>query len=472
MSSQNPYLQGNFRPLEQEQVLDNLEVEGQIPGDLSGVFLRNGPNNQFDPLDDALYHWFDGDGMIHQLEFGAGQARYRNRWIETRGFQIEKEEGQALWKGFRSLPDFDNKYGMPAKNLANTALVWHADRLLATWEAGSPHELSLPDLTTTGEETFDGEWNNPVSAHPKVCSQTGEMINFCYNPIGKHQVTYGVHDKNGKVIHKTGIKLKGKPVMIHDLAITPNYSIIMDMPITFDIERAMSGQEPFAWEPSNGCRMGVIARFAEGDQIQWFDVELGYIFHILNAWEEGDELVLEACRAERAGISLEEKSSEDSWEEKGKPYQYRFNLNTGEVSESSISKTAMEFTRINESYVGVKNRFAYGSRFCLDTDKPLFDAVVKLDRETNSEEILKLGGQCFTGEFVFAPKVAAQSEDDGYYIGFVHDEENDQSQCWIVDAQRFTEGPVAKLNLPRVPYGFHAHWVSSQDIAKQNTKCA
>lgn len=479
MSSHNPFLKGNFAPTALESSEACTEIVGKIPTDIEGSFLRNGPNNQFSPLSDPLYHWFDGDGMIHQLALNNGDAHYSNRWIETRGFQYEREEGKALWQGFKSLPDFDNKYGMPAKNVANTALVWHADRLLATWEAGSAYEVSLPELITTGEEDFNGDWKYATSAHPKVCPQTGELINFCYNPMGKFQVHYSVIDPHGKLIHKTGIKLKGKPVMIHDLAITPNFSIIMDMPITFDIERAMKGDAPFEWEAENGCRMGILPRYADGEAIQWFDVELGYVFHILNAWEEGGEIVLEACKAERVSISLEEQGADEDKldgeasisEEKGKPHQYRFNLKTGEVSEHRITETALEFTRINEAYLGLKNRYAYGSRFCMDKAKPLFDAVVKLDRAENTEEILPLGEGCFTGEFVFAPKTSSNAEDEGYYVGFVRNEKKQQSECWIIDAQHFLQGPVAKIILPvRVPYGFHAQWVSKESLERQTLK--
>jgi len=471
MAATNPFLQGNFAPVSEQQNLECINIVGEIPLDLNGCFLRNGPNNQFTPVDEGLYHWFDGDGMIHEIEFHEGKATYRSKWIETRGFNAEREEGKALWKGFLSMPDFNNKYNMPLKNTANTALVWHANRLLALWEAGSPYEITLPELKTNGEETFNGDWQYAVTAHPKICPETGELISFCYNPIGEYQVQYGVIDHTGKVTHSTGIRLKGKPVMIHDMAITRNYSIIMDMPITFDFERAMSGQQAFDWEPQNGCRMGILPRHAIGDDIQWFDIETGYIFHTFNAWEEGDEIVLEGCRAKKITISLQLKNDDYADEEKARPHQYRFNLKTGSVTENPITKTPMEFPRINEGYVGRKNRYAYGSRFYAGSERPVFDAVIKLDREQGSMETIELGDQCYTGEFVFAPKPEGQAEDDGYYIGFVYRENDNKSECWILDAKNFSSGPVARIIMPaRVPYGFHGQWVSGKAIERQSTQ--
>lgn len=470
--STNPYLQGNFAPVAEEVELSCPEIEGKIPEDLYGTFFRNGPNAEFRPKKEELYHWFDGDGMIHSIEFKDGKAHYRNRWIETKGLQIERQEGKALWDGYLSLPDFDNAYGMPTKNLANTALVWHADRLLALWEAGPAHEVKLPELATTGMEQFDGKWTGAFTAHPTVDPVTGEMMTFCYSPMKAPYVRYGVVNKDGEVVHKTGIELKGKPVMIHDCAITQGHTLILDMPITFDLDRVMNGGNPFDWDPDNGARIGVIPRFGEGHETKWFDVSIGFIFHVLNAYEEGDEVILEACKADKTTVLADKDQEENNHvEQKARLVQYRLNLKTGEAIEQEIDPVRVEFTRINENYMGQKNRFGYGSRFCLNTSKPLFDAVIKFDREQDTKEVYELGDQIFCGEFVFAPKVGSSSEDDGYYIGFIRDEKNQTSECYILDAQKFSEGPVARIKMPkRVPYGFHAHWVDGQAIEAQKTK--
>jgi carotenoid cleavage dioxygenase len=252
---------------------------------LAGCFLRNGPNAQFDPPSAKHYHWFDGDGMIHQVQFDQGKATYHNKWIETKGLLIEREEGQAIWKGYKSPPDFNNPHGMAMKNLANTAMVYHNEKLLALWEAGSPHEIALPSLDTVGMYTFDGQWAEPVTAHPKVDPVNGDLVLFYYNPIMQPYVKIAVFDKNGKLKHQTGVELP-KPVMIHDCAITENYVIVMDMPITFSMERAMSGGLPFDWEPSNGARVGLCPRNGDGKDTIWFEVEMGYVSRLRHCAKE------------------------------------------------------------------------------------------------------------------------------------------------------------------------------------------
>jgi carotenoid cleavage dioxygenase len=462
----NVYLEGNFAPVREELDLPCPEVEGSLPKDLAGFFLRNGPNADLPPLDLTMYHPFDGDGMIHEMEFRDGRASYRNRWIATKGLERERKAGKALWGGFASIGKSEPPADMPFKNLANTALCWQAGKLLATWEAGSPYVVRLPDLETVGETDFDGGWPHAVSAHPKVDPRTGELILFCYSPIEQPYVRYGVADKNGKVVHQTGIHLAGQPVMIHDMAITDRHSIIFDMPVTFSLERIMNGGPAFGWEPSNGTRIGVLPRYGDGADIQWFDVQTGYVFHAFNAWEEGDEIVLDACLSPSTSILAETDVPIDV--ERARMHRYRLNLTTGKVTEGRVSDIPLEFARVNETLVGTKTRYGYASRFADDPINLRFSAVLKHDREGDRIEAIELPEKVFTQEFVFAPKVGSRSEDDGYVVGFVYDENRQASEAWVIDAQDFGKGPIAKVHIPaRVPYGFHSHWVSAEDAKNQ-----
>ncbi len=463
MSTDNAYLSGNFAPTHEEVTLACPEVQGTLPQDIDGFFLRIGPNAAFDPPDPSLYHPFDGDGMIHQVEFRGGQALYRNRWVQTAGLKRERAAGKALWGGFRSIGVVEPPSDMPVKNLANTAMAFHGRRLLALWEAGSPYEVSLPDLETAGECDFEGGWKHAVSAHPKVDPRTGELIVFCYSPVARPHVWYGVVDSAGRVRHETGIELPGAPVMIHDMAITTHYSLIFDMPVTFSLERVMEGGHAFDWEPENGTRVGILPRHAEGSEIRWFEVETGYIFHVFNAWEEGDQIVLDACRTPRTSILGGESGSTDL-SEQARLHRYRFDLQNGSASEHAIGEVPLEFSRINERYVGVEHRYGYASRFH-PTRGLLFDGILKVDHKEQRIECIELSETQFAQENVFVPRVGARGEDDGYVVGFVHDESTNTTECWITDAARFADGPIAKIRMPRrVPYGFHSHWVSRADV--------
>ena len=94
----NMFLEGNFAPIQEEQTLSesgNFDIRGKIPKDLNGSFFRNGPNPQFVP--EANYHWFLGDGMVHAFHFKRGEVSYRNRYMRTPTFEIEKRAGRNIF---------------------------------------------------------------------------------------------------------------------------------------------------------------------------------------------------------------------------------------------------------------------------------------------------------------------------------------------------------------------------------------
>lgn len=55
-TANNPYLHGNFAPVHDERCDSDLPViEGAIPADIDGVFIRQGPNPALPPR--GKYHW-------------------------------------------------------------------------------------------------------------------------------------------------------------------------------------------------------------------------------------------------------------------------------------------------------------------------------------------------------------------------------------------------------------------------------
>ena len=97
----HPYRTGAWRPNHREWNADDLVVEGEIPTDLNGVYLRNTENPIHPSI--GMYHPFDGDGMLHQISFANGKASYRNRFVRTDGMQMEQDAGEPLWTGFYDL---------------------------------------------------------------------------------------------------------------------------------------------------------------------------------------------------------------------------------------------------------------------------------------------------------------------------------------------------------------------------------
>ena len=460
--SDNYFLDGNFSPVADERDSVEMQVLGEIPQDLQGHFLRIGPN-PVHIFSEEAYHTFDGDGMIHAIEFGNGAPRYRNRFVKNTGFKLEQEHGDWLYKGLNSMMDPTPSAlpeGAPtSKNLANTAFVYHNKTLYALHEASPPTAMELPSLETRGPTDFDGKLTHPFTAHPKVDPKSGEMMTYGYS-FAPPFVTYSVIDAQGQLVHSTPVTLS-KPVFMHDFAVTEKHTLFLDFPITLDIERAISGGPALGFEPEHGARIGVMPRYGTDADVQWFTVATGAVIHTANAWDEGDEVVLHASRSQNADIAGAGTSEDNVLSEnQGQLHEWRLNLKTGAVSERQLSETPCDFTRVNDNYACHPTQFTYAGVF--NPQRAFtFDGVMKYDHATGNTAHFYYGEQRHGGEAVFAASTQARAEDDGYLISFIHDEKKDQSECLILDARDISAGPVATLILPfRVPYGFHAGWVA------------
>nr|WP_243147069.1 carotenoid oxygenase family protein [Scytonema sp. UIC 10036] len=468
------FLTDNYAPVREEITAENLEVIGQLPPELSGMFLRIGPNARFAPL--GLYHWFDGDGMIHRVHINDGKACYRNRYVRTEGFEIERKENKAIWPGLLNLPRFDQPHGIMMKNVANTALVWHNGRLLALWEGGEPYELRLPNLETVGPYTFDNQLTFPFTAHPKIDVQTGEMMFFGYQPLTKPYIQYGIVSAEGKIVKTIPVDIPS-PIIMHDFAITQNYSIFMDMPLAFKAMRIMVGKVPIVFEGDRPSRFGIIPR--HGGQMRWFKVPACMVYHTVNAYEEGNEVVLVAYRMdstqlfipdpENAYDFVKDNAKKDKIEpEMTKLYRWRFNLSTGQVKEEMLDDEIAEFPRINENFVGRKMRYVYAGLGAVYMERPVFDGIKKYDLEAGTAQSVYFGRGRFGGECVFAPRPGGTTEDDGWVLTYIYDAVKKRSELVVLDAHNITAEPIARVLIPqRIPYGFHCEWVSSEKMATQ-----
>lgn len=462
------YLTDNFAPVTQEISAAELTIIGELPQQLAGTFLRNGPNPQFQPP--GIYHWFDGDGMIHAVSIRDGRASYRNRYVRTQGFELEQRLGKAIWPGLLNLPRFDAPYGLMMKNPANTACVWHNGQLLALWEAGAPHRIQLPDLETVGIETFNNKLASTFTAHPKIDPVTGEMMFYGFAPIAPPYLEYSVVSAAGELLRTVPIDLPA-PVMMHDFAITENYTIFLDMPLLFKPMQSITGQLPIKFDPQRNSRIGVLPRHGDNRTIRWFEIPSCMVIHTANAFEVGDEIVLIACRRDYCDllIPLYDDSGEilnfDS--ETLKLFCWRINLLTGAVKSEVLDHVPSEFPEINPQFLGRKTRYIYTSRVApYMKPKPVFDGLIKYDLETGRSQTHEFGRGRFGGDSAFAARPGARTEDEGWLLTMVWDAVAKQSELLVIDAQNFSADPVARILMPqRVPYGFHATWISEVMMA-------
>jgi carotenoid cleavage dioxygenase len=462
-NSGNVWLLGNRAPALEERDETSLRVEGELPAQLSGMLLRNGPNPQFVPK--GRYHWWDGDGMLHGISIEQGRASYRNRWVRTKGFMAERDAGHAVWRGMMYPPDFANPHG-PRKNPSNTNVMFVGGRVLSLWEGGRPHVIRVPSLETQGVETFGGRLKGPMTAHPHRDAKTGEVMFFGSSAVPPY-CTYGVIDATGAIVHLTQLDLPA-PSLMHDFVFTERYAVICDFPCKLRIERGMRGENPISWEPELGSRFGVIPRRGSQADVRWLVANPGYVFHFANAYEEGDTIVIHGSRMPQtsfaagggAGLLAGQNNADE-----GRLHRFVLNLRTGLVSEQALDDRAVDFVRIHPEHWGRPYRFTYGS-YCRDAIEPgSFDHLIKYDHVRNTSEVRPLGGSVRCGDSVFVPHPNASAEDEGWVLALTHDESSQQSELLVVNAQDFTGEAQARVFMPsRVPYGFHAEWLSAAQV--------
>jgi carotenoid cleavage dioxygenase-like enzyme len=461
----NPYLHGLFAPITHESESASLPVlEGEVPPDLSGAYFRNGPNNRYAPLN--RYHWFDGDGMVHGVWFDGGEARYRSRWVQTRGFEHETDTGSPVWGGVLGPFDFSLPGG-PLKDTANTDLVPLRDQLFALWyESGKLYSLDPNTLETRGVETMNGTLPRRISAHSKL-APNGDFIFFRYGDRPPY-MTYGVARPDGTV-HAVDITLPG-PRRPHDIGVTPRFSILHDFPIFFDPERfKKTGKRIPLFHPDVPTRYGVIPRFGTDADVRWFEFEPCYMLHVVNCWEEGDEIVMVGCRTDDPSLKPDPRDGRIAAMLQGiklqaNLYEWRMDLATGQTSERKLDTLNAEFPRINPAWIGRKSRFSYHQ--VIPHEIPAtFEGLVKYDLQTGTSTRHDYGRGVYGSEMPFAQRPGATEEDDGYLLAFMTDVQTWRSEVHVYDARDIEQGPVCRLGLPdRVPAGFHAAWMPGEDL--------
>jgi len=475
----HPYRTGPWRPQQVERKADDLEVIGELPTDLDGVYLRN-TENPVHPAQE-VYHPFDGDGMIHVVGFRDGKAFYRNRFVRTDGFVAEQEAGHALWSGLAEDPAASpTQTGWGArtrlKDSSSTDVIVHNGVALTSfYQCGDLYRLDPMSLQTLGKADWNGRFPSRygVSAHPKLDEHTGDLLFFNYSTEAPY-MHYGVVDPQDNLVHYVDVPLPG-PRLPHDMAFTENYSILNDMPLFWEPKALENGKYAARFHPEMPARFAVIPRYGQTSDIRWFEAESTYVLHFVNAYEDGHEIVLDGYfqtdpEPPAGNGTLYQRMFRflDNTQLGPKLHRWRLDLVTGLTKEEPLTDTISEFGMLNGMHAGRRHRYSYSA-----TALPgwfLFDGLVKNDADTGAEERYRFDEGVFASEAAMAPRVGSTSEDDGYLVTITSDMNRDLSECLVFDARNLVDGPVARVRLPeRVSSGTHSTWAPGSAIADWRT---
>jgi carotenoid cleavage dioxygenase len=462
----NPYLRGLYAPVVDEVLTHDLQVFGEIPKDLFGAYFRNGPNPRTAPK--GMHHWFDGDGMIHGIWFENGRARYANRFVETADLKAERAGGRSMPGIFSKAEAREGRRNV-YKDTANTDLVFHDGRLLALWYiSGEPISVDAATLVTLGPETFGGALPGNVSAHSKVDPATGEFVFFDYS-LYEPKMSFGVASRDRRLTHFQDIALPG-PRLPHDMGMTENYVILHDLPVVFT-DQAIRNRMWQIHVADLPTRFGVAPR--RGGDPKWFSFPSSYIYHVINAWEEGEEVVMAACKMVPNGFSPDlaaygaYAAMTTVLALRARPFLWRMNMKTGESREIQLDDRLSEFPVVNYSVQGRKSLFSY--HVVMDDHvEQRYSGLLKYVLSTGDSVAHQFPKGVYGSEPAFAPREGAKVEDDGYVVTFVSNLANGVSEAIVIDARNFSAPPLARIILPqRVPAGFHGVWAPGREIRPQ-----
>ncbi|KAL3696364.1 hypothetical protein R1sor_010440 [Riccia sorocarpa] len=478
-------LEGNFSPVEESPVQHELEVVGNLPKSLKGVYMRNGANPRFQP--EGGHHFFDGDGMIHAVRFKDGIVSHCSRFTRTYRLQVEEQEGRPLFP--KAIGELHGHGGVarlalyfarslagivdPTQGLgvANAGLVYHNGRLLAMSEDDQPYLVRIRedgDLETVERFDFDGQHRKSMIAHPKIDPETGDLFALSYNPLMPPHLYVFRIGADGRKAPEVAISLP-EATMMHDFAITRRFVVIPDQQVVFKMTEMLRGGSPVIFNPEKTCRYGLLPKYdLDESRIQWIDVPDCFCFHLWNAWEEGDEVVvLGSCMTPADAI----------FNESDKPLrsllsEIRLNTKTGRSSRRVLAETNLEAGQLNRSYVGRKNRYLY---MAIAEPWPKISGIAKVDLQADggvpvvTKHVYDEGS--YGAEPVFVPRDPSDpmaAEDDGYLLTFKHNERTGRSELLVLDARKPSLDLLATVKLPsRVPYGFHGTFVSESDLGRQ-----
>ena len=435
------HLQGNWAPVKEEITVSDLEVKGEVPKEINGLYVRNGMN----PRSGYSDHWFFGNGMLHGFNFENGKVSYKNRYVKTPYYEKDL--------------DIIGSFGDLSASPANTHIIKHADKLLALEEAHLPWEVD-EDLETKGAYDFSGKLKGAMTAHPRICPKTGELLFFSYSVMSEPYLTYYRVSPAGKLVQIEPIELP-RAVMMHDWNITENHVVFMDLPIISDMNLAIETGSPFGFKPEFGARLGVMPREGSNSDVKWFDIDPCYVFHPLNSYEEGNKIILYVCRQQEAMVG----GFQDIYGGEttvARLWKWTIDLDLGSVKEEQIDDAPCDFPRIDDRRIGFKNDYGYFTTLETEVDSLTIGRhLLKYDLANSKRLTHDLGDNVTGGEVLFVPRNANSSEDDGWAISLAYEAETDRSKLLVIDSQDFESDPVAEIYAPqRVPNGAHGSWIS------------
>lgn len=450
-----------FQSQTEEVEPQGLEVQGELPPWLGGTLVRVTPA-QLDPGGVALRHWFDGLAMLNAFTIGDAGVSYASRFLDSQARRNAQATGRVGMRTFGSDPCrsiFQRVSSMFSPGMTDNCNV-NVTRLGERWVAMTETPIAMefdPDtLATIGPRRWAGK-TDQGTAHPHYDFDRREAVSYSvrFGPSSSYRLlTIPDGEREPREVAKAGVR---EPAYMHSFALTERYAVLFEHPLVVNPVKLALGKrsfiEEYEWKPERGTRFLVFDR-ERGELHSVAEADAFFVFHAVNAFEDGDELVVDVCAYEDASIiddlllsNLRDEGPVASAELR----RYRLPLGGGRARPETICEEPFELPRIAyRTRNGRDYRCAWGVG---RREASFTDALIKVDVSDGSSLHWHEPG-CFPGEPVFVAAPGAEAEDEGAILSVVLDAEAERSFLLVLDASDLTE--LARAEAPQaIPFGFH-----------------
>jgi carotenoid cleavage dioxygenase-like enzyme len=458
-----------FADQTEEVRVDALPVAGEVPAWLQGGLMRVTPA-QMDFAKRSVAHWFDGMAMLNRFGFaGDGTVSYASRFLDTQARRDALRTGGTSIAGFATDPcrslfkRVQTAFNPELTDNANVNLARVGDEYIAMTETPIPVRFDPETLATLGYDEGAARFGQLTTAHPHHDPEHGELINFAAH-LGRKS-SYRIYARASATQARTLATLDVRePAYMHSFALTERYVVLLENPLVVNpLKLALSGTSfihNFSWKPELGVRIHAFDR-ATGALVRSWRADPFFVFHTINAFEDGDALVVDLCAYDDASIIdlLELERLRTGADERGpdaRPLRLTLGVG-GRVETRALAEVDLELPRINyRARNGKPYRYIYGGS---TGDAPFIKRLVKIDLADGSHQVWD-EPHAWAGEPVFVPRPGATQEDDGVLLSVVLDALAGTSFLLVLDARTFTE--VARAQAPHhVPFGFHGQFFNA-----------
>mmetsp|Transcript_12583 Transcript_12583/g.49029 ORF Transcript_12583/g.49029 Transcript_12583/m.49029 type:complete len:659 (-) Transcript_12583:4489-6465(-) len=480
------------------------DIEGQIPKELEGTLLRNGP---------AMYvrgegaerfekSYLDGDGMVTSVAIKDGKAYFRNKFVRTEDFDKEEKLGKYtepsiftakdprkpafFWRLFNDILAGNLKR---KQNGAYNVLNWGGNLVAVDYK--KPYELDPDTLDTIGHAASPLSSVMHTSHYRTVDEPDGSgrrCVAFLNEVDWRSETTKAVFYEFDEAGNEVSRRAYDYPASyVHDLVVTDNYYILFDCPIKIDFPAVFT---KYIFQKS--CLSELICEDTDrrplfrmfprrGDSREVITIEADYwcyAYHHVNGFENSDgKIFFDTCTWDKFTLYFTDICSPNGQENFPRMKLSRFviDVDSRKATHHCLSDLPCELPITSWDYTGKPYRHMYLSSSVGTNEAGVngpMQALTKVTLPTidalgDAREQEWIPGESkFAMEPFFVARKGAIDEDDGWVVALVHDANYAKSdfggrgtEMVIIDAKKFEEGPVARIRLPvYIPFGVHGSW--------------